>query len=277
MAGVAERRRVAFAHELGAQLFNADDHVLVADFLAQQPAIEAKLVGVFRVAELDIAGVDRQAPEVHRLVQGVLFALAPAGLANEAVQADGVSLGGRCAILGAIALDLPVEDARDAPAAQVQDEAAVRLAGEGHAVDKAVHLELEARRLDGLLEQLEQIAVGPAQLVRLEHPLAGRQGEVAVLRFDLTLEDRAELELSGHGLAKEGIGQHRLRVGVEGGPHGGRLLLRQARRGMVGQVANVELVLILVPQGHGRVAKRTRNTHDDLRLLMGWWRCRLPS
>ena len=59
-------------------------------------------------------------------------------------------------------------------------------------------------------------------------------------------------------VAEEGVGQHRLRVGVEGTAHGGRLLLRQSRRGVVGQVADVELVLVLVPEGHRRVAERSR-------------------
>ena len=256
MAGVAERGWVALAHELRAQLFDAADHVLVADLLTQQPAVEAKLVGVFIVAKLQIAGVDRQATKVHRLVHGVFLALTPAGLGRlEAVKTDRVPLGRRCAILGAIATHLPVEDARDAPRSQVQNEPAIGLAREGHAEDHAVQLELEAGRFDGLLKQLEQIVVGTGQLVCLEDPLAGVQGKVAVVRLHLALENRAKLELGGHGLAEEGMGQHRLRVGVEGAAHGGRLLLRQSRRGVVGQVADVELVLVFVPERHRRIAE----------------------
>ena len=82
MAGVAERGRVALAHELGAQLLDPQHRVFVADLLAQEPAVEAKLVGILVVAKLHVAAVDRQAPEVHRLVHGVLLALAPAGLAD---------------------------------------------------------------------------------------------------------------------------------------------------------------------------------------------------
>ena len=125
-------------------------------------------------------------------------------LPTEAVQAGRVALRWGCAVLGAIASDLPVEDARDASLPQVQDEAAVGLAGEGDTLDQAVHLELESWRLDRLLQLLEQIVIGPAQLVCLEDPLAGRQGEVAVLRLDLALEDRAELELRRHGPADRG-------------------------------------------------------------------------
>ena len=197
---------------------------------------------------------------------GVLLALAPAGLADEAVQASRVALRRAGPVLGAIAPDLPVIDAGDAALPQVQDEAAVGLAGERHAFDQAVHLELEARRLDRLLQLLQEIVIGPAQLVRLEDPLAGREGEVAVLRLHLALEDGRKLELGRGGVAEQGMGQHRLRVGVEGAAHSGRLLLRQSRRSVVGQVADVELVLVLVPQGHRRVAERSRGTHGQVTL-----------
>ena len=158
---------------------------------------------------------------------------------------------------------------------QVQDEAAVRLACERHAEDQSVHLELETRRLDRLLQLLQEIVVGSAQLVRLEDALAGRQREVAVLRLHLALEDGRKLELRRGGVAEQGMGQHRLRIGVEGTAHGGRLLLRQSRRSVVSQVADVELVLILVPKGHRRVAERSRGAHGrvTLGLFVGWgWR-----
>ena len=93
MAGVAERGRVALAHELGAHFLDSQHRVLVADLLAQEPAVEAKLVGILVVAELHVAGVDRQAQEVHRLVHGVLLALAPARFTHESIQASCVTLG----------------------------------------------------------------------------------------------------------------------------------------------------------------------------------------
>ena len=204
----------------------------------------------------------------------MLLALAPAGLAHEAIQAGRIAFRRAGSVLGAVPPDLPVINAGDAALPQVQDEAAVRLTRERHAEDQAVHLELEARRLDRLLQLLQEIVIGPAQLVCLEDPLAGREGEVAVLRLHLALEDGRKLELGRGSVAEQGMGQHRLRVGVEGTAHGGRLLLRQSRCGVVGQVADVELVLVLVPKGHRRVAERSRGTHGQvtLGLFVGWRR-----
>ena len=148
------------------------------------------------------------------------------------------------------------------PKLEVEYEATIRLAGEGDAGDDAIDLELEAGRLDGLLQEGQQLVVGPGQLVGVEADLARDQGEVPALRLNLGLEDCRKLEL-WVVLAEQGLVQMGLHVGVEAGAHGHRRLLGQPWGGMVRQVAEVEFLRVLFPEGHGRIAEAFGSPHGS--------------
>ena len=89
-------------------------------------------------------------------------------------------------------MDFPIQNRVDQAETEVQHEAAVWLAGERRTGDDAIDLELEARFLDRLLQQHQQFAEGPGELVGVEAHLAGRAGEVTTGRLNLALEDRLE-------------------------------------------------------------------------------------
>ena len=144
-------------------------------------------------------------------------------------------------------MNFPVEDAMDDAEAEVEHEAAVRLAGEGSTRYDAIDLELEAWRLDGLPEQGQEFVESTRQLVGPKDVLAGLEREVPILRFDLALEDFTELELGRYGGAVERVVEGRLHVGVEGRTHGHRWLLGQPWGRVFGQVAQVELLRVLFP------------------------------
>ena len=164
----------------------------------------------------------------------------------------------------------------DQPQAEVEHEAAVRLAGERRTGNDPIDLELESRRLDGLPQQLEQFAVGSRRLVGGEDVLPGRQGEVPALRLDLALEDGLEGEFRVGTLAEQGLVQGGLDDGIEGGTHGHRRLLGQPWGRVLGEVAQVKLFGVLFPESHGRVAEGTWCLHGNLLVRRRCWcrRCR---
>src|SRR5208282_1020833 len=150
----------------------------------------------FFATEFHIAAVNFQAPVVHTEIILVGCHVAPALLVRlVGIAAQPVALRRGRPVLGIVAVNLEVKDHANASLTKIENETAVRLAKERRAADGAFDRELEPWRLGALLQQREQLVVGPTQHVALKDMLTIFPGSVSALRFNLRFKNGGQLEL----------------------------------------------------------------------------------